>query len=197
MQIVLNEMIYKKAQIKIQQTGSLLIYQLSEIKNRRGQLKIQQMAFVLVALMIFFGLVSLIYFRLRVSNIEDSAVNLKDEEAKELVRKLSGSAEFAFTSEDCSNCIDFDKVLILSERKSYEGFWNLKHLEIQKVYPESEGICNRQNYPKCDTLKIIDSGENTGAITSSFVSLCRWESGKGEGYYKCEIGRILASGEGI
>ena len=171
---------------------------LNEMGNtKKGQIKIQQMAFVLVALMIFFGLVSLIYFRLRVSNIEDSAINLKEEEAKELVKKLSGSAEFAFTSEDCSNCIDFDKALILSERKSYEGFWNLEYLEIQRVYPESEGICDRRNYPECNNLKIIDKEEYTGEIVGSFVSLCRWESGKGEGYYKCEIGKILASGEGI
>lgn len=39
----------------------------SKNKNNKGQIKIQQMAFVLVALMIFFALVSLFYFSVRYS----------------------------------------------------------------------------------------------------------------------------------
>jgi len=167
--------------------------------KRSGQIKIQQMAFVLVALMLFFAFVFLIYFTFKISNVEDSVTTLKEEEAQELVRKLSGSAEFSFSAEDCSNCVDFDKVLILSERRNYEDFWGLDYLEIQKIYPNSEisgKECTRQNYPDCESLKIIDNSGDRGIASGAFVSLCRWESDKG-GYFKCEIGRVLASGEGI
>jgi hypothetical protein len=166
--------------------------------KRKAQIKIQQMAFVLVALMIFFAFVFLIYFTFRLSSVEDSVISLKEEEAQELVRKLSGSSEFAFTIEDCSNCIDFDKALIVSERGNYEGFWGLDYLEIQKIYPESEdeSECTRQNYPDCSSLKIIDNVGDRGSASGAFVSLCRWEDEKG-GYFKCELGKVLASGEGI
>jgi hypothetical protein len=211
----MKENINRSGQIKIQQTGIQqnkvplshptlkrleipLIYQLSKIRNRGGQLKIQQMAFVLVALMIFFVFVFLIYFTFKTSSLEKDVISLKEEEARELVKKLSGSSEFAFSVEDCSNCVDFDKVLILSERRNYEGFWGLDYLEIEKVYPKSEGEieCTRQTYPVCSSLKIIDSESDRGSASSAFVSLCRWEEEKG-GYFKCEIGRLLASGEGI
>ncbi|MAG37775.1 hypothetical protein CMI45_00085 [Candidatus Pacearchaeota archaeon] len=165
--------------------------------KRRGQVKIQQMAFVLVALMIFFALVSLIFFKIKISDVREGAVDLKEEEAKELVRKLAGSPEFSFTaSSDCSNCIDLDKTLMLSERQVYDGFWNLDYLAVERVFPSEEEECSRQNYPDCNKIEIIGEGDS-GAVFSDFVSLCRWEQSGEKGYFKCEIGRILASGEGI
>lgn len=165
------------------------------LMDKKGQMKIQQMAFVLVAMMVFFAMVALVYFSIRMSGLESSAVSLEEEKAKELVKKISSSAEFAFGVTDCPNCIDLDKVLILSERKSYEGFWQLDYLEVERIYPYGEGICDRTNYPDCKSIKIIDS-ENYGSAVSAFVSLCRWESSK-DGYFKCEVGRIIASGEGL
>ena len=165
-------------------------------RSPRGQIKIQQMAFVLVAMMIFFGFVALIYFSLRISNLEESAVGLKDEEAKELIKKIASSPEFNFGVEDCSNCIDLDKVLVLSERKPYEEFWNLDYLEIEKVYPVFEEECNKANYPSCKTIRIIGESSDYGSATGAFVSLCRWEDSN-DGYFKCELGRIISSGKGI
>ena len=113
----------------------------------KGQIKIQQMAFVLVALMIFLALVALIYISFRVENIKGDVEDLGDQEAKELARKLSGTPEFSFTAEDCSNCIDLDKVLILKERKTYKDFWNLDYLQVERVYPHGNGDCKKENYP--------------------------------------------------
>src|SRR3989344_6357338 len=166
-------------------------------ENRRGQLKIQQMAFVLVALLIFFTIVSLIFFKFKVSDIQSGAIDTRDEEAKEIVRKLSGSPELIFTSgNSCDGCVDLDKALLLSEREIYKNFWNLDYLEIETLFPIREGECSRQNYPYCKSIKIIDN-DTPGAVFGSFVSICRWEQFEGDGYFKCEIGRILASGGGI
>ena len=163
------------------------------VNSGRGQLKIQQMAFVLVALMIFFGMVALFYFSIRISNLEKSAIDLKDEQAKELVRKLTSTAEFGFTASDCSGCVDLDKVLILKERETYKDFWQLDYLEVEKITGGEE--CTKANYPECGKVTIIKK-ENYGAAVSSFVSLCRWEKEKG-GYTRCELGKILVSGKGI
>jgi hypothetical protein len=65
-------------------------------KNRKGQMKIQQMAFVLMAIVIFFALVSLFYFSIRIRSLQKSALSLREEEAKELIRKLAVTPEFSF-----------------------------------------------------------------------------------------------------
>ncbi len=159
----------------------------------KGQMKIQQMAFVLVALMIFFGMIALIYFSIEIKTLRGDAESLQKEEAKELVRKLASTPEFAWVSQKCAYCIDLDKVMMLKSRGSYKGFWNLDFLRIEKVFPQSQGECERATYPNCNTITILDK-ENYGSPYTAYVSLCHWEQEKG-GYTKCELGRIHASGK--
>jgi hypothetical protein len=163
--------------------------------SRKGQFKIQQMAFVLVAVFIFFSMVLLIFLSVRLEDIRGGAQDLRNDEAKEIVRKISATPEFAFTQEDCGSCIDLDKVMALKNRTSYKGFWNLDYLMVERVYPIGEGECSKFSYPSCRTLTIINS-ERIGTPSSAFVSLCRWEQEK-EGYFKCELGKVYASGEFI
>ncbi len=160
----------------------------------KGQIKIQQMAFVLVSLVVFGALASIFYLSINLSNLKDTAGDLEDERAKELVRSLSSLPELEFSSSDCSNCIDFDKVLLLKERKAYSDFFNLDYLQIEKVYPEDKEECTKSNYPNCKTVTLIN--KNIGSPKSAFVSICHWAQEKG-GYSKCEIGRIYASGKAI
>ncbi len=173
-----------------------MTYTVNCFSGRRAQFKIQQMAFVLVAIMIFFAIAALFYFSIRVGSLRESAESLAEQEAKELVRKLSETPEFSFSG--CANCIDLDKILMLKDRRSYEKFWELEFLMVEKVYPSSDasnnpgGECTRANYPNCKTITLTES-ENFGAPSSAFVSLCYWKAEKG-GYVKCELGRIYASG---
>jgi hypothetical protein len=150
------------------------------------------MAFVLLAIMIFFAMVSLIYFSIRLNALRGDAQDLQDSEAKELVRRLAGSAEFRYDS--CDNCIDLDKVLILSEQESYKGFWNLDYLRVDVVYPERSGECSKASYPDCKSITVIQNDEDFGIPSSSFVNLCRRAFEGGEYYGECSIGRIYASG---
>ena len=164
--------------------------------SRRAQIKIQQMAFVLVALLIFFAIVALFYFSIASKGLKQSASSLREEEAKELIKKLASSPEFSFTANTCANCIDLDKALLMKYRQSYQEFFNLDFLQIEKIYPDSKKVeCDKTNYPDCSTISIVDSKE-IGTPKTAFVSLCRWEQQKG-GYFKCELGIIYASGKGI
>ena len=162
--------------------------------SKKGQLKIQQMAFVLVAMMIFFSMVALIYISFRIKSLETTALSSKEDIARELAKKIVSSAEFAFTAEDCSSCLDLDKALIVSERSSYKGFWNFDYFVIEKIYPSEKGVCTRASYPNCETIVLANS-TNYEKTTTAFVALCRWEE-KHHGY-KCELGKIIASGKGI
>lgn len=168
------------------------------VNSSRGQIKIQQMAFVLVAVMIFFAMVALLYVSLRSANVDQSAVNLREEEARIAIRTIASTPEFSFSVGNCANCVDFDKIYSISQVGNYEEFWNnFDYLAVEKTYPEEDSeICEGRNYPFCSKIEVIDKEVDEGNILSTYVSVCRWENKEG-GYYKCELGRILASGEGI
>lgn len=162
--------------------------------NKNGQMKTQQMAFVLVAIVVFFAIAGLIYFSIGFGGLKESAADLSAQEAKELVQKISGSAEFSVAG--CSNCVDFDKLMTLKGRKSYEGFWNLGYLAVKVTYPENQEVeCTKANYPNCNKITIIDSQE-IGNAQGAFVSVCKIDNKNGA-YEKCEIGKIYASAEQI
>ena len=169
-----------------------------EIKgnNRRGQLKIQQMAFMLMAVTLFFVLVGMFIFSIQFSGLKSSALALEEKNAMLLVTKLANSPEFscgeAFKNKK-TNCIDSDKAMILKENiNKYRNFWDVENIEIRKIYPISEEKeCSLENYPDCNIIKIRE-----GSITaefSNFVSLCRKESIEGEVYDKCELAKLIVS----
>lgn len=167
--------------------------------KRKGQMKIQEMAFVLVAMMIFFGLVSLIFVSINLSQLKKDTTLLREQDAQELIRKISGIPELSFSGskQGCSNCIDVDKALILKDQKVYQGFFNIGYLMIERVFPtpENGGECTVGNYPDCRTITLINSSSFISA-PYAYVSLCRFE-GSGGGYMKCELGRVHSAGKGI
>jgi hypothetical protein len=159
-------------------------------------MKIQQMAFVLVALMIFFSLVLLFYFMIRTSNLEEGALVFRGEEAQELVRSLAGAGEFAWSATDCAGCIDLDKTLIVKDRQAYQGFWKLDFLQFEVLGAETDRECSKFNYPDCSKISVLGEEKGFGDVVSSYVALCRYENEKG-GYTRCDLGRIHVSGKGI
>lgn len=168
--------------------------------SKKAQLKIQQMAFVLVALMIFFGLIAVIYFSIWSSSIQKSSKQRQGEEASQIALAMAGTPEFAFTSSsDCSSCIDFEKLVAVSQNEKYKNLWNLDYLEIEIVYPkpsEPDKECKTAaDLTKCGKITIIPKPENFGSAPHTFVSLVRRaKDTNGNGYFKYEIAKIIASG---
>ena len=165
--------------------------------NKSGQLKIQQMAFVLMAITLFFVLVGMFVLVVKFSGLKESATALEEKNAMLLVAKLANSPEFSCGEAfgvNRINCIDADKAMILKENIiKYINFWGVSNIEIRKIYPAGSGkICNLGNYPDCEIIR-IRSGEVSGTDLSSFVSLCRKESFNGEIYDKCELAKIMVS----
>lgn len=165
-----------------------------EINKKIGQIKMQEMAFVLVAFMVFFVLVGLLFVKFRVSSLQDSAETTREEAASNLVKVLAATPELSWAS--CTGCIDLDKALFLKNEeraKEYEKFWKLDYLVIKRLYPEQENAeCDTVSYPKCDLLKIIEK-ESYGSSSRAFVTLCRQDLQ--ESRVVCELGEIYASGE--
>ena len=186
-------MVAKKAQLKTKKMGNFLAF---NCQNHKGQLKIQQMAFMLMAVTLFFVLVGMFIFSIQFAGLKSSAAILEEKNAMLLVTKLANSPEFscgeAFKNKR-TNCIDSDKAMILKENiNKYRNFWDVENIEIRKIYPISEEKeCSLENYPDCNIIKIRE-----GSITSefsNFVSLCRKASIEGEVYDKCELAKLIVS----
>jgi hypothetical protein len=165
-------------------------------------MKIQQMAFMLVAVMIFFGMVAVIYFSISLSSLESKVEQLREEEARELARQITGTPEFTFTAAgDCSSCLDMDKAFQLKEKGGYENLWNLNYLEIERIHPNSPALVGER---ECDTATQYRDGDCNKIIIINrdgkkdtkiaFVTLVRWNSTiAGATNWKYELGRIHAS----
>jgi hypothetical protein len=155
--------------------------------NKIGQMKIQQTAFMLIAVTLFFVLAGLFIFGLRFSNLKATSVMVEEENAMLLVTKLANSPEFACGTSfgaSITNCVDGDKIMALKDHISdYDEFWGVAEIEIRTVYPNSE------------VIKIYSKGVNKLPASSNFISLC-WKQDSNSGVYsKCELARLLVSAE--
>ena len=189
-----NQMlINKKAQMKINFSKKFRVNQ-----DKTGQMKIQQMAFMLLAVFLFFVLIGMMILSFKFSNLKEEAAILEEKNALLLVSKLSNSPEFscgeAFGTTKV-NCIDMDKVFVLKQYiGDYANFWGVENIEIRKIYPSLAGefVCDNENYPDCNIIRLI-SDTPTGVGISNFVALCRIE----EGNPICDLGKIIVSYETI
>ena len=189
-------MVMKKGQFKSKKS-KIPSFKLSA-KRKNGQFKIQQMAFMLMAVTLFFALVGMFILVIKFSGLKESATALEEKNAMLLVTKLANSPEFscgeAFGSSRV-NCIDADKIMMLRENiDKYINFWGVSNVEIRKIYPKEDSkiICELGNYPDCNVIQ-LRSKELAGYDMSNFVSLCRKESFDEGVYDKCELARIMVS----
>jgi hypothetical protein len=169
-------------------------------KLNKGQMKIQQMTFMLVAVTLLFILVGVFFLSIRLYNVRKTATNIEEKNVMLLVSKLANSPEFscgnAFGSSRTS-CVDFDKLIALKYRIDEDSdLWGVAKIELRKIYP-SEGniICSESNYPDCDILTLLDKDVNTQPAVSNFVALCRKDSNGIIIYDKCELALLMVSSE--
>lgn len=170
------------------------------VTRKKAQLKIQQMAFMLLAVTLFFVLVGIFVLTFKFAGLKDTATGLEEENAIKLVAKLANSPEFSCGESFGStriNCIDADKAMALKENaEKYSKFWGVSNIEIRRIYPDtnSEIICDQSNYPNCNIIRIKQE-DVSGFEVSNFVSLCRKDVFEEIIYDRCEIGKIIISYE--
>lgn len=169
--------------------------------SKKAQMKIQQMAFMLVAIMIFFAMVAIVYFTITFSKLQDTASDLREEEAKELARQMAGTPELMFSKQASpySSTVDLDKAFYIKKLGTYQNkFWNLDYLAIERVYPipnpAKEFCVTEADLKDCRYLVIIDkTSGNYGGTQTAPIALALWDDSlQGDGEYRFEIGRIHA-----
>jgi hypothetical protein len=163
------------------------------VKNK-GQMKIQQMAFVLMALTLFFAFAGLFFLSFAFSGVKEHKTRIGEETALSLVVRLANSPEFScgrvFDNVGIS-CVDADKIMILkSNYEKYEDFWGdeILNIEVVKLFPIDNTLCTLGNYPNCGVISIFSNRE--GFYKDNFVSLCRKASSEGKTYDKCDIAKL-------
>lgn len=160
------------------------------VRYSKGQFKIQQMVFILVAIVILFGIVSVFFVSIRFGSLKSDVESIRKEAVFTQVRKIVGTPEFSWISSDsCASCVDLDKVFLLKDRNSYKGFWNdVSLLQIKRVYPLYETQeCTKESYPRCNSVSLIEDGDFESYET--FVSLCRFDPESLQS--KCELGKVV------
>ena len=187
-------MVNKRAQARKLKIFNLIF------SNEKAQMKIQQMAFMLIAITIFFAIVGMLILVIRSTGIKGDADALQEENARLLVTKLSNSPEFscgeAFGTEK-TNCIDGDKVILLAQNlENYEDLWGKLNIEIRVIYPVRREIpCNLENYPNCNFIQLGD--KDISGDFSNFVALCRKERDGNVIKNKCELAKVFVNYEEI
>lgn len=162
-------------------------------KNKKAQIKIQQMAFMLIAVFIFFILVGLFAFSFKSSGLRRSAEALEEKNALLSITTLANSPEFScgnsFES-GMSNCIDSDKIMVLKDSiTKYSGFWEVSNIIIRRA--SGTEACTRGNYDTCGYIDLYSKGFEGMIPVENFITLCRKVSKEGIVQNSCEIAKLI------
>ncbi len=161
------------------------------MKSRGGQMKIMQMAFMIVAVFFFFVLVGLFVLGIAFKDVAKSSEDLNRKQAISSLGVIASMSEFSFDSRE-SMTLDEDKLVIMTGDggKGYENFFPVTSLKVYKVYPsfDREIKCPAID---CNYYDIYDSGQKDILTYSSFVSICKRVKNFGSVYDTCEIGKIV------
>ena len=153
-------------------------------KSIRGQLKIQQTAFMLLALVFLFSIVFIFYINFSRQSIYDKRNELQMQEAYTLLQKFSGSSEFSCISSDLTYCLDEDKLTSLANMsqkyKSY--FSSVKSIVVREVYPGNK-IINIFETSIAEDEEIL--------YYSAFIPLCKTKALEGYNWQQCKLAKFI------
>lgn len=158
---------------------------------KRAQFKIQQMAFMLVAVFIFFTIVSLFVLQFSLTGIRRSAQELEKEQVIQSLMIWSELPELS-CSERSSFCIDEDKLYVLNREEFnelYKGFWPVSSIKVYKISSDIEELvrCPALN---CNYYEIFNDGQDSITEYSTYVSICRTTKKENEIFKECEMGKL-------
>ena len=145
----------------------------NKIKTKAAQFKIQQMAFMLVAVFFFFVLVGLAFLGFESKNIKSDSENAQIRETISSLKVIADMTELNCKSTEYM-CLDEDKLLIMASRDETE-IWPVSSVEVRKIYPSPldgrEIRCPAEN---CNYYPVFLGEQNENIKKySTFVSICK------------------------
>lgn len=160
--------------------------------NRFGQMKIQQMAFMIVAVFFFFILVGLFFLSWQTKSVHEGHAELQKEQTLSSLKTLTDMSEL--NCDGLSNCVDADKLIVMGG-VDYSELWPVSSIEVYKIYPafNSSIKCPAKD---CNYYYVYDSGQKNTLEYSTYVSICKKNNIGGYVYDECEIGKLVAGVKG-
>ncbi len=157
----------------------------------KGQMKIQQMAFMIVAVFFFFVLVGLFFLNVQFKSIKGTFSNLQKEQAISSLGVIANMPELNYDSSETMT-VDEDKLVAMSGDSSsvYNQFWPVASIGVYKIYPPQTKIIKCPAY-KCNFYQIYNNGQTNVKTYSTYVSICKRIKEDGSIYDKCEIGKLV------
>jgi len=140
--------------------------------NKRGQLKTQELAFVVLAITLLAVLAFLFYLRMQLSQLQETSQQLNEQRAISLRDKIVNLPEFKCSVTDC---MDKDKVLSSEGKDLSNLFHGLNNVKIIEIYPGDE------------KLTLYDSGKPSNASYSTFIDSCSQENLGDRFKYNCSV----------
>ncbi len=160
-------------------------------KIKRGQMQIQQMAFMILAVFLFFILVGLFFLGIQFRDIKKNVAQLQTEQAISSLKVIADMPELSYNSRE-SLSLDEDKLIIMSGNLGsyYSEFWPVASVKVYKIYPKfDEQIkCPALN---CNYFEVYDNRQENTRTYSTYVSICKKIKETGYVYDKCEVGKLV------
>ncbi|MCK5321467.1 hypothetical protein KAJ38_02720 [Candidatus Pacearchaeota archaeon] len=160
-------------------------------KINRGQMEIQQMAFMILAVFLFFILVGLFFLGIQFKDIKKNVAQLQTEQAISSLKVIADMPELNYDSHE-SMTLDEDKLRIMSGNLGtyYSEFWPVASVKVYKIYPKfNERVkCPALN---CNYFEIYDNGQESMKTYSTYVSICKKVKETGYIYDRCEVGKLV------
>jgi hypothetical protein len=162
---------------------------------QKAQLRIQEMAFMIVAVVLFFVLVGLFILSIAYTGLSEEATRIAEDRTLSSIIVLADSPELNCIRK--TNCVDGDKFINLIGKNAYLNFWPYSSLRLIKFSgfgKEKDEMlkCTKENYPDCDLIEVFDKGVSNERTVGSFVAFCRKDNKNDAVYDKCEIAKLIA-----
>jgi hypothetical protein len=159
--------------------------------NKKAQYRIQQMVFMIVALLFFFILVGIFIVGYQFRTAKGNFADLQKEQAISFLEVLRNMPEFAYSSKDSSSkdlCLDLDKIEVISSNISnFSDLLPVASVEIIKG-SSKRILCPSNN---CNSYLVYDSKQKDTQKYETSVCLCKKLSENSYSYDKCDMGKLI------
>ena len=154
-------------------------------RGKVGQMKIQQMAFMLVAVFFFFALVGLFFIRFELKDIDAGADELNKVAAISSLEVIASMPELRYDGCEVELCLDEDKLKVMAGM-DYSRFWPVASVRVYKIYPRPDEF-KKCPGGDCNYYEVWDNGQSNLRGYPTFVSVCKKVSDGGYIYERCDI----------
>lgn len=179
-------------------------------KKTKAQLQLQEMAFVLVGLILFFALLLLFFAVFQQARIKSLAEEIRREETIAKLHSIANMPEFSCREAFCvseESLLAFKNLDDVQKQKYYKMWDEAKIVlikfervfqgQIDMAQPTSPRSCDNINVlPNCDYHIIYNKTlEKNYEAHSTFIPMCYIANEKGIPISYCNIGKIIVGFE--